>query len=643
MSIIIDNFLVNTALPIDTRIVASGSVARNSIEYKYHGLRVWDTSDNIPYVWNGTSWANENSSAIQGSGTVNFLSKFTNSGVLGNSSVFDNGSFVGIGTTTQIGTEKLRVNGQLNATSFKGDGSEITLINAGNITSGLLNLNRLTNGAINQILLAGASTPVWTNLSSLTIGNSTNSINSTNSDKIKVALDTTNIDQFLTFVANNSGYNDVKVSTIKFNTNTNQLFISNGSETLPTYSFLNSKTSGIYLISLNTIGISTNGVKRIEITDTYTSVLNAGASILRISTDGVEATSNFRAKTGASNDPSYTFTFGVTTGMYLQPSLSNPKLSFTVGADKKLDIDFNGNTTFYHSTGTIFKISNTGVTIINGTVTTPAYGFKDEPGMGIYRISSNNLGISVAGVNKLTINATATTINNTSAIFLISNTTNVSGKLEINGNAYINSDLCFKSNSNILYNTYYSGGWKSISSGVSIFTQNNIDGFHIYTGKTTIANQVINFTKSLKIANVSNNFANVNGGIALVGARRGSTTDYVFFGSFNYPNYQTNLDLIFPQIPTSTNINFTTGTNWNDINSCPFDRIYTMTISGSGGKMMVYLGDDAYASSSHLVVDSTEFFSIIIPAYIPYRIVLNGTMNDTTFNYDIRAFGSGIY
>lgn len=42
-------FQVNTALPIDNRIVASGST-RNSIPYKYEGLRVFDTSDSIPYV-----------------------------------------------------------------------------------------------------------------------------------------------------------------------------------------------------------------------------------------------------------------------------------------------------------------------------------------------------------------------------------------------------------------------------------------------------------------------------------------------------------------------------------------------------------------------------------------------------------------
>lgn len=46
---------------------------------------------------------------LTGGGTINFLSKFTGASVLGNSQVFDNGSFVGIGTASP--TRKLEVSG----------------------------------------------------------------------------------------------------------------------------------------------------------------------------------------------------------------------------------------------------------------------------------------------------------------------------------------------------------------------------------------------------------------------------------------------------------------------------------------------------------------------------------------------------
>jgi hypothetical protein len=74
-------------------------------------------------TWNGTSIAdNRISSAttwnakVGGSGTTNYLAKFTASGTVGNSLVYDNGTFVGVNRTTDDGSGAvLQVNG---TTSF---------------------------------------------------------------------------------------------------------------------------------------------------------------------------------------------------------------------------------------------------------------------------------------------------------------------------------------------------------------------------------------------------------------------------------------------------------------------------------------------------------------------------------------------
>lgn len=50
---------------------------------------------------------------ITGTGTTNYVSKFTGAGTQGNSLIFDNGTSIGIGTTTP--TEKLEVNGNIKA------------------------------------------------------------------------------------------------------------------------------------------------------------------------------------------------------------------------------------------------------------------------------------------------------------------------------------------------------------------------------------------------------------------------------------------------------------------------------------------------------------------------------------------------
>lgn len=55
---------------------------------------------------------------ITGTGTTNYLSKFTSTSAIGNSLVFDNGTNVLVNTTTDNLTDKLQVNGSISASSF---------------------------------------------------------------------------------------------------------------------------------------------------------------------------------------------------------------------------------------------------------------------------------------------------------------------------------------------------------------------------------------------------------------------------------------------------------------------------------------------------------------------------------------------
>jgi hypothetical protein len=81
------------------------------------GLLVYNTNVGTGvgyYYWDGGAWRRLMTSANTptGSGTLNYVPKWTPSGiVLGNSQIFDNGTNVGIGTTTN--SEKLHVNGNL--------------------------------------------------------------------------------------------------------------------------------------------------------------------------------------------------------------------------------------------------------------------------------------------------------------------------------------------------------------------------------------------------------------------------------------------------------------------------------------------------------------------------------------------------
>jgi hypothetical protein len=106
-----DNFKINIALPIDSRIVASGSVARNNIPFKYDGLRVFDTSDRKSYVYNSSTGL-FTSADTAGSGTSNTLARWATSESLTASNVYflPAGGFLGINTSNPKGALEVRGN-----------------------------------------------------------------------------------------------------------------------------------------------------------------------------------------------------------------------------------------------------------------------------------------------------------------------------------------------------------------------------------------------------------------------------------------------------------------------------------------------------------------------------------------------------
>jgi len=82
---VITNFDVNASAPIDSRMVVANSTARTNIVYKYQGLKVFQTSDNTSWFWNGTTWSVEPNGIYGGSGSLSgntevYLGPFNESG-----------------------------------------------------------------------------------------------------------------------------------------------------------------------------------------------------------------------------------------------------------------------------------------------------------------------------------------------------------------------------------------------------------------------------------------------------------------------------------------------------------------------------------------------------------------------------------
>lgn len=112
---LVTGFTVNNSTPLDNRIVASGSSARNSIPYKYEGMRVYDSSNGYSYVWTNNTFESEKTDQVIGNS--NYVPKFTSTSKIGNSSMRMNGDALGIAgnvtgvsTLLQIGSENPSTN-----------------------------------------------------------------------------------------------------------------------------------------------------------------------------------------------------------------------------------------------------------------------------------------------------------------------------------------------------------------------------------------------------------------------------------------------------------------------------------------------------------------------------------------------------
>jgi len=79
---------------------------------------------------------------VTGSGTANYIAKFTGPNAVGDSVIYESTGSIGIGTT--VPTEKLHVNGTVRATAFSGSGWNLKDLSANNVFGGTLSDKRLS-------------------------------------------------------------------------------------------------------------------------------------------------------------------------------------------------------------------------------------------------------------------------------------------------------------------------------------------------------------------------------------------------------------------------------------------------------------------------------------------------------------------
>jgi len=461
---IIDGFKLNSNTPIDSRIVTSGTASRNSMQYKYNGLRVFDTVQLISFVWINNNWIKDNES---GGGVVfetgstsgnNMLLKSITGGKFGNSIIYDNGINVGIDTNVPNTSFKLHVNGSVKATSYFGIGQNLTDLNASNINNGLLNVVRILPGTNNQILTTSGGVTTWMNPSQLTPGKV--------SISYRGSTTPATTDQFLTFVDNNDSQSVHINQFIKINNTNSQILASNHSNnnfSKPSYSFIGNKLVGIYLTNAYQVGISTGLNISGDITfreDNLNYFIRGkgfGGAIRFRSNSNVSQTSGLQI--GEFRTNTTTFTPHI--------RIENNKTFFdqdiNIATTKKIFLGTTANITNENSNIVI----NTGSTFTptqfrapNGTTALPGISFNSGSSWGMCK-DNNKLSLVTNGSDRIEMISTGGFININGPTRIYSSLLVNSG-LTVTGNTALNGTLIVSGN------TTLNGGVKIGTSGTSI-------------------------------------------------------------------------------------------------------------------------------------------------------------------------------
>jgi hypothetical protein len=405
---IVDNFQLNVAKPIDSRMVTSGTASRDNLQFTYEGLRVYDIVNKAPYVFINGAWQQESSSSIIsnggsggggsfGTGTVNRLLKYSGTGAT-NSAILDIGSFnspnIGIGKTPGAGVAldikgDAVLTGSVTATLFIGklDGANI-LINS-------LPVSGITPGANNQILKTEGS------------GNQAivKWVDQANSN-ISIQSETTATSPYYLLFSNLTG----SVSTLNSNAkigvkpSTSQILgssdASTNSASAPGYAFATNTTAGLYG-STTEIGLSFNSKALLKLYSSQLSILDtAGTTVLSSRTNGV--------------------LFG--TDVHSYPSVPR----------------FNPETQEMELIPTPRKEYPLIISKTISSATEPSYTWNGDAGTGMYRPGTNQVALTTNGVARFTVTNSMTTISTPTTI---TGAATLSSTLTVAGAATLSSTL----------------------------------------------------------------------------------------------------------------------------------------------------------------------------------------------------------
>lgn len=331
---ITDGFNLNYAAPVDYRMVVANSTARLALTYKYDGLKVFQTDNRNTYLYNsgGSTWDIENSDKISGTGSTNYIPKFTGTNSttgsleIGNSPISASGSNVGINTNNPTGAYTYLQIGGTSLTEdpywYAGQSLPLTIHKGG---TSIIGYNWYWTG----------STDAYFNS---TVGSSQILLYDGMAFKTRPGSGS-----FVYNMIINPGYvifsNDITGGTTKSPMIRSQGSTSYSSQTTPDFTWYGDNTTGIFMPSANTIAFTNNGTQ---------SVIIESNGVFKLSSNGTVS------------DPVFSFVSSPTTGIF-RPSANT--IAFTNNGTESVRITSAGSVgigvspTTVHSSANLFNSS----------------------------------------------------------------------------------------------------------------------------------------------------------------------------------------------------------------------------------------------------------------------------------------------
>lgn len=360
-----EQFIVNVALPVDSRIVASNSNDRDAIVYKYDGLRVFLQDDRKTYVWNESSstWT---LAELSGSGESNYIARWSSSLGLTASPLYAVN-----GVSNVSGKVGINTNSPASEFQINGDGgsSQPFVVQKDNGTMIAHNWYNDGNDQFFNIVAGSGAVKFRSNgeIWILTRNGGASAINSSDGVYTNAAAvfrsDSISLTKVTTFNIGNSPVSSARIRA------TNSF----SSAITPDYTWFGNDNTGFFHPSNNVIGITIGGSRR-AIINSNGLLLSQNPSIvgpaarLHIDNAGffnsiIKFTSGPTTGTGANNG----FDVGINTGGFpiFSSRYNNQPFLFNFGARTFWSISRNNIS--YYPDGPSFNLAD-GTRIITGSI-----------------------------------------------------------------------------------------------------------------------------------------------------------------------------------------------------------------------------------------------------------------------------------